>query len=65
MGGAERGGGPDSVSDRQSYLPCKSAFINATFVGKIIGEEEAKAHQLLVKHQDVIDGATATQRQEE
>lgn len=32
----------DSVSNTQSYLPCKSAFINATFVGKIIGKEKAK-----------------------
>lgn len=32
----------DSASDTQSYLPCKSAFINATFVSKIIGKEKAK-----------------------
>lgn len=38
----KKGGKSDSVSNRQSYLPCKSAFINATFVSKIIGKEKAK-----------------------
>lgn len=39
---AKRGGKSDCVSNRQSYLPCKSAFINATFVSKIIEKEKAK-----------------------
>lgn len=41
-GTQKKGGKSDSVSNRQSYLPCKSAFINATFVSKIIGKEKAK-----------------------
>lgn len=56
------GGGSDSVSNRQSYLPCKSAFINATFVSKNNRKGKGKVDRLLVEHWDISDGATERHR---
>lgn len=52
----------DSVSNRQSYLPCKSAFINATFVSKNNRKGKGKVDRLLVEHWDIGDGATDRHR---
>lgn len=39
------GKGITHVSNRQSYLPCKSAFVNATFVSKKIKKNGKKKRQ--------------------